>query len=105
MSHWRQGYLLATERTRRISAPLREILEQEEKREVYENFTEEDEGRARTKVCVCLSSDLAAQIAREHNAYEALVELATEARDHLYEKQDILRVREMAKEVLKGLIQ
>lgn len=46
---------------------------------------------------------LSRQIVAEHNAHEELVALAREVRDHLYIKQDVSRVHDMARAVLKKL--
>ncbi len=43
------------------------------------------------------------QIAAEHNAHEQLVLLADEVLNHLYDRQDMNRLKSMAKEILKTL--
>lgn len=46
---------------------------------------------------------IARQIVTEHNMHEELVELADECAHHLYERQDVTRVKELAKDILKKL--
>lgn len=46
------------------------------------------------------AAEIAVEIVQAVNAHEALVTLAEEARDHLYTKQDMLRVRYMARAAL-----
>jgi hypothetical protein len=67
MTMWRQGRLLDTPTTRRWTAEQRAAAEDREACGVYEDFSEEDQGRSRVLIAECSTREQAAEIVRRFN--------------------------------------
>lgn len=61
---WKQGRLLMTSRTRSWSISARNEGDAYERKRVFSNFTDSDQGRSRRLICVCERQEDAELIAR-----------------------------------------